>query len=118
MTWHGTEPPEGTGARTVALSFYLALMTATCLRLAGALGPTIVEGPFAANTLYLAMLGAATGRPVLHSTSATGTSIGAALLFGSAKGLISPEKTRTDINVPTLRNYAARWNSVVAETGL
>ena len=115
MTWHGVEPPEGSGDRTVALSFYLALMTASCLRLTGANGPTIVEGPFAANAQYLAMLEAATGRPVLHSKSATGTSIGAALLFGSAKSLSSPENTSADMSLSKLRKYAADWNSIVSD---
>ena len=41
---------EGTPAeRRVAVSFYLALMATTCLDLIGAQGPTIIEGPFAAN---------------------------------------------------------------------
>lgn len=114
MAWHGAEPPEGSGARAVALSFYLALMTATCLELTGADGPTIVEGPFAANDQYLAMLEAATGRPVLRSASATGTSIGAALLFGATKGLVAPETSPPVTHLPQLEAYADRWRSMVA----
>ncbi|MER9656843.1 FGGY-family carbohydrate kinase [Mesorhizobium sp. M0152] len=68
------------GKRFAAVSFYLALMTATCLDLIGADGPTIVEGPFARNRLFVGMLAAATGRAVVASEAATGTSIGAALL--------------------------------------
>ena len=45
--WIGGEPTGD--ARHVAASFYLAMMTATCLDLIGADGPTIVEGPFAAQ---------------------------------------------------------------------
>ena len=60
--------------RTAALSLYLAMMTATCLELIGAKGPTLVEGPFARNALYAAMLGAATARPVLlPAPGSTGT---------------------------------------------
>lgn len=65
----------------VVTSFYLAMMTAECLKLTGASNHTVVEGPFAGNALYLRMLAAATGRPVEPiKRSATGTSIGAALL--------------------------------------
>ena len=51
------------GERLLAVSWYLALMSATCLDLIGADGDTIVEGPFAANGAYLDMLTVATGRP-------------------------------------------------------
>ena len=56
-------------------------MTATCLELIGAEGPTVLEGPFTANAAYRRMLAAATGRQVLRSDAgSTGTSLGAALL--------------------------------------
>ncbi len=68
------------GQRFATISFYLALMTATCLELIGGEGATIVEGPFARNRLFAAMLTAATGREVFAAAgSATGTSLGAAL---------------------------------------
>ncbi len=41
------------------------MMTATCLGMIGAEGPVVTEGPFARNRLYLEMLAAALGRPVL-----------------------------------------------------
>ena len=72
--------------------FYLAMMTATALELIGADGPTIVEGPFAANRLFVGMLAAATARPVIAGgPSATGTSIGAALL-AAGEGAPSPHR--------------------------
>lgn len=82
-SWRGeTQSP---GERFAAVSLYLAMMTATCLELTGAGGPIIVEGPFAKNRVYCAMLAAATGRTVLAgSGSATGTSLGAALLAAPA----------------------------------
>ncbi|TIS73423.1 MAG: carbohydrate kinase, partial [Mesorhizobium sp.] len=52
------------GQRFAAISFYLALMTATCLELVGGDGRTTVEGPFARNPLFIRMLAAATGRAV------------------------------------------------------
>lgn len=113
--WHGAAPIEGSGQRSAALSFYLALMTATCLDLVGGSGPTIVEGPFARNPQFIDMLRAVTGRPVATSAAATGTSTGAALLFdegaapvGSVAANVAP--------VPTIYGaYANRWR-VLAET--
>ncbi len=47
----------------------------------GAEGPVVTEGPFARNRLFLGMLATAIDRPVTGAgESATGTSIGAALL--------------------------------------
>ncbi|MEP6017267.1 MAG: FGGY-family carbohydrate kinase [Paracoccaceae bacterium] len=113
MKWHGVEPSVGSAQRFVALSFYLALMTDTCLSLTGANGPTIVEGPFAANRYYLAMLYAATGRPVCHSSSATGTSIGATLLFGSRTGITPPDTLQPPENTQQLSDYATLWRSLL-----
>ena len=81
--WAPAEPDVTDPRRDVALALYLALMTAECLAITGANGPVIVEGPFAQNPLYLAMLAAATGFPVTASASQTGTAVGAALLFAS-----------------------------------
>lgn len=113
MQWSGEEPDIGTGRRACALSFYLALMTDTCLQLTGASGPTIVEGPFARNAEYLSMLKAATGRPVLTSDAATGTSIGAALLIGEPIELSKPTPFGAEENLQDLKEYAKQWGSSV-----
>jgi sugar (pentulose or hexulose) kinase len=108
--WTVEESRLAPGERLVTVSFYLALMTVTGLDIAGAAGPILVEGPFAANRAYLDMLAAATGRPV-EAVAGTGTSIGAALLVegtrpaGSAGAMISPE------NEAALRAYADGWNA-------
>lgn len=69
------------GEYYAVVSFYLALVTNVCLDLCGADGPIIVEGPFGQNKFYLDMLESASGRRVVRSeSSATGTSIGAAML--------------------------------------
>lgn len=81
--WTVQEKSLTDGQRLVAVSCYLALMTATGLEMIGAKGPVLVEGPFADNPVFLDMLGAATGTPV-SAVAGTGTSIGAALL--TAKG--------------------------------
>ncbi len=118
MQWSGIEPPLGSGPRAVTLSYYLALMTDACLRLTGAEGPTLVEGPFAANPDYLAMLAAATERPVLRSGSSTGTSIGAALLLGASADLAKPDQVPGSEFKDRLKDYAARWRARTASERL
>lgn len=113
MSWTGTAPKFGTGVRTAALSFYLAMMTETCLRLTGAQGPTIVEGPFGRNSEFIEMLGAATGRQVLKSEAATGTSIGAALLFGKSASMVKPTAAKPAAVQSGYGAYASRWRSLV-----
>jgi sugar (pentulose or hexulose) kinase len=64
----------------VAASLYAALMTETCLKLTGAAGPILVEGPFARNALYVEALSKASSRSVISCAGTTGTSLGAAML--------------------------------------
>ena len=95
--------------RRVAASYYLALMTATCLSLIGAQGPSIVEGPFASNVDFLDMLCAATGRSVLASTGgSTGTALGAAMLAGAQ---FVPTLSEIKVSAPQrqLNAYAQTW---------
>lgn len=112
MRWHGGEPPLGSGLRAAALSFYLALMTQTCLRLTGAQGPTLVEGPFAQNEHYVAMLSVLTGRPVRLSRSVTGTSVGAALLYGAGNLKIAQDSVKASQNTRQLAEYGAAWQAL------
>ena len=112
--WAPAEPDVTDRRRDVALAFYLALMTAECLAITGANGPVIVEGPFAQNPLYLAMLAAATGFPVTASASQTGTAIGAALLFASPVS-VQPARPAAqpapdDLN---MIGYAKAWRAAV-----
>jgi sugar (pentulose or hexulose) kinase len=106
--WHPAEPPVGSGQRTAALAFYLALVTTRCLTLIGHQGDIVVEGPFARNLPYLQMLSAATRCIVIPSEGATGTSRGAALLV---TGRVDT-KAAADQPVsapPDFATYAARW---------
>lgn len=112
MQWHGGEPEIGTGQRSAALSFYLALMTGTCLNLVAGAGPTIVEGPFARNPEYLAMLHAVTARPVLTNAAVTGTSIGAAMLLGGNDFPPELDQFETALPLDTLRTYADLWTEL------
>ena len=116
MQWCGDEPQVGTGQRSAALSFYLALMTGTCLKLVGGAGPTIVEGPFARNPEFLAMLHAVTARPVFTNAAVTGTSIGAAMLLGD--GAFPPDLDQVETVVPlgSLEAYADLWAELAGST--
>ncbi len=98
------------GERLLAVSWYLALMSATCLELIGADGDTIVEGPFAANSAYLDMLTIATRRPVRTSEGSTGTSLGTAGLVLGDKAHLAP-KTELHVveHVEGLAAYATAW---------
>ncbi len=115
--WSVDETVLTDGERHVGLSFYLALMTAQCLTMTGADGPTIVEGPFSKNRRYLDMLQAATGRAVdAAGGSVTGTSIGAALLAtGAETGAENrPQHMEPDFEIdPRLVDYAATWRAAV-----
>jgi sugar (pentulose or hexulose) kinase len=98
--------------RRVAVSFYLAMMTAVCLELIGAEGATVAEGPFARNDLYVRMLAAATGRPVLPAAGGgTGTSVGAALLAAQAPTLSQAGDKSVETGDPLWTAYAREWQA-------
>jgi sugar (pentulose or hexulose) kinase len=103
------------GERYATISFYLALTTAECLSLAGAAGPVIVEGPFVKNRLYLEMLSAATGRNTIASgASATGTSVGAAMLARPDISRAAESGLEVDRAADReMARYAARWRELV-----
>lgn len=106
--WIGTPSPD---ERPVVVAFYLAMMTTTCLALIGAEGDIVIEGPFAANRAYCAMVQAATGRPVLaQAGQATGTSIGAALLADIARRPLSGTADRRSFS-PDWSRYARDWRA-------
>ena len=121
-----TTPPERLtpGQHAAVISLYLALMAGTCLQMIGAQGPVLTEGPFARNALFLDMLGALTGRAILlPGGSATGTSIGAALLAlpqGAATGAApAAEHPPADAALHAkLTRYAARWRALLEEEDL
>lgn len=106
--------PQSEGERHAAASLYGALMTHTCLGLIGADGPTIVEGPFARNSIYLSALKMLTDRDVVALPGSTGTSLGAALLAGASCPLKSDTAAREQLP-ETFRAYAALWHASVAD---
>ncbi|HEV8033584.1 FGGY-family carbohydrate kinase [Yoonia sp.] len=116
--WIGVEPAIGSGKRTAAVGFYLALVTARCLELVGHEGPVIVEGPFAQNGPFLWMLATASASPVIPMGSATGTSPGAALLVvkSGQQPLLRPSPLVPDDRFSAaLEHYAKIWRSAAAQ---
>lgn len=109
-----TREPDTDGERLYAVSLYLALMAGVTRDLIGAEGDTIVEGPFAANPHFLAMLATLTGRrPVVSEGRMTGTSYGAACLALGAEGVEKVSGMAETVTPdPELLAYAARWRAL------
>ncbi|WP_208755704.1 FGGY-family carbohydrate kinase [Sinorhizobium fredii] len=113
--WTVNEDNLTPAERLAAVSFHLSLMTATCLDLIGASGEIVVEGPFAANSAYVRMLAAATGRPVLaNCLSSTGTSLGAACLVAGAAIRTGAEAVSEAVPQSYV-DYAHKWQRFTAE---
>ena len=108
---HWTHDPSSLseGEHAVAASFYLALMTLTCLELVGAQGNIFVEGSFCSNQAYLSMLQAMVDSPVSNAEG-TGTSQGAALLVvGSQQHTVSSTVQTPSEFTDLMRSYGANW---------
>jgi sugar (pentulose or hexulose) kinase len=110
--WLGEEHGWTEAEKFIATSFYLALMTATCLDLIGADGDIIIEGPFASNELICVMLAASAKRQVV-ATAGTGTSTGAAMLTTEHHTFVAPKATHGLKDLPDLSAYADTWVSMV-----
>lgn len=103
-------------ARAVAVTFYLALMTAECLEITGADGNTIVEGPFATNRLFIEMLVAATNRGVEAITGAqAGSTVGAALLARMERRDADRTVREPIQGSPVMSRYAELWREAAAK---
>ena len=107
--WPNGEP-QSAQERNAAASLYTALMTHTCLELIGACGPTIVEGPFARNSIYLSALRSLTGRDVVALPGSTGTSLGAAILAGATSTLAS-SSIAVEPLADSFQAYAMSWQA-------
>ena len=117
MRWVGKEPAKETGERAAVIGFYLALVTARSLKLIGAQGPIFVEGSFARNSAFLAILSAATKSEVFALSSETGTSIGAASLVSMTNHEVSGSEVKPISLKPEKREmhkrYAKKWFRLV-----
>lgn len=113
--WTYPEHTLDAEARFVAVSFYLAMMTAECLELTGADGNTIVDGPVASNRLFVEMLVAATGRPVEPLTGArSNVALGAAMLARMQPRMVDhPARAPIQGSQP-MALYAEKWRAAVS----
>lgn len=99
------------GQRTVAASLYLALVARACLELCG-LGRSItLEGPLARNRLFGQALAHLSGVPVFASGDATGTSLGASLLFGGVLPEAGGSHAVVALQAEDLEAYIERWRA-------
>lgn len=110
--WTSDPNQLGEGQYFVAVSFYLALMTASCLTLIGSEGKIIVEGPFSKNNLYCEMLATAMSQPVNPSLG-TGTSVGAAMLTLEKVNLTKSYNAKQHNALPEFKDYAEMWSALV-----
>ena len=115
-TGHWTHEPATltAGERTAAASLYLALVTRACLDLCGLGREVIVEGPLARNALFGQALARLTGVPVRASGDATGTSLGASMLFGTGNDGVASAEAAEPLAVPGFDAYVARWRAANA----
>jgi sugar (pentulose or hexulose) kinase len=112
-----THDPEtlSPGERRGAASLYLALMAVELLRCTGAGGPTIIEGPLAANWVFSAALAAITGRPVMPSAGTGGTTRGAVCLLDPKRALAPSEGAPVaPLPCEALPGYARAWRERAA----
>lgn len=110
MSWHGAA--QNAGESLVALSWYLALMTDTCLTLIGAEGPVVIEGPFTRNRDFLDMLACLRDEGVETAASSTGTAIGAALLMLDTPLPVRTLRHHPKTDTAACRAYAAHWRAM------
>ncbi|SEP76071.1 Sugar (pentulose or hexulose) kinase [Devosia sp. YR412] len=110
-----TRAPEdlSAGERTAAVSLYLALVTEACLGLCGLGKEIIIEGPLARNALFAQALARLTGVKVTVSGDATGTSLGASMLFGAGDGHAAGGEPVQALDVPGFDAYATAWRSQI-----
>jgi sugar (pentulose or hexulose) kinase len=97
------------GERTAVVSLYLALMTEACLSLAGLGREIVIEGPLARNHLFGRALARLTGVPVSASADATGTSLGASMLFDVQRGGAKPGTPMLPLEAAGFEVYAQSW---------
>jgi sugar (pentulose or hexulose) kinase len=113
-----TREPETAAERTAAASLYLALMTRACLDLCGLGREIVIEGPLARNALFGQALARLAGVPVSASGDATGTSLGASMLFGAGEQRNAPGRPIEPLELPGFGAYAQRWRDAITQETL
>ena len=111
--WTVASDTLSSGERTAATSLYLALVTEAAIGLCGKGRSVTIEGPLARNRLYASALAALLGLPVFASGDATGTSLGAAMLFDPAAAAAQAGAAVEPLAAQGFADYAARWRARV-----
>ena len=109
--WTVASDTLSSGERTAATSLYLALVTEAAIGLCGKGRSVTIEGPLARNRLYASALAALLGLPVFASGDATGTSLGAAMLFDPAAAAAQAGAAVEPLAAQGFADYAARWRT-------
>ncbi len=108
-------PPRSPEARAALASLYVALMASVGLDLLDATSKVIVDGSFADDPLFAALLAALRpGQPVAVSTEPDGRALGAALLAGWATRPTPADLALRAVappSIPGLAGYAAAWRA-------
>jgi sugar (pentulose or hexulose) kinase len=115
----GDAPSTPEGLASLA-SLYCALMVSEQLDAVGSKGDIIIDGPFAENTCFLAILaGLRTGQRVLASDIRDGTTAGAACLALMKEGKLPHIELNlrpvTPASIDTLPGYHASWREMAYE---
>ena len=112
--FHGPVP-ESAGERAALAGLYCALVTDVCLGLIGAQGEIVVDGPFAANPVYLGVLAALRpGDRVFASDCADGPTLGAAALaYGVAWSGATRALQASMLAPEAVRVYRELWHKLV-----
>jgi sugar (pentulose or hexulose) kinase len=97
------------GERSAVVALYLALVTRQCLDLSGLGREIVIEGPLARNKLFGRALSTLAGVPVTASGDATGTSLGAAMLFGGQAGTAKAGVMLEPLAADGFDAYARSW---------
>lgn len=109
--------PRSAEGRAALASLYVALMASVGLDLLGARDPLIIDGSFAENALFAALLAALrSDQPVAVSRERDGTALGAALLWSwTSRSAPAPLAQTAVAPAPLvgLDDYAARWRDAV-----
>lgn len=107
--------PRSPEARAALATLYVALMASVGLDLLDARGQVIVDGSFADQPLFTALLAALRrGQPVMVATEPNGRALGAALLVGWAERRTPIKVALRAIEppaIPGLAAYAADWRA-------
>jgi sugar (pentulose or hexulose) kinase len=103
--------------RAALATLYVALMCDARLEDLGASGPLIVDGPLAANALFLATLAALRPASPVHAASTrAGSLMGALRLAGWSPTVGEPGPAAAPLDSSELADYRGRWRAALRVT--